>query len=149
MTKSSHPFIFKTAMKKVLLFLFATTLFFSCKDDKDKDPGPELSAQVTGNYKVTKLTVNGEEQPLDLAKAVITIQLEKFSAEVVTGKMKAKIDGVSEPDEDLGTLNLKNAGSTGIDIYEGTDKVGNLKGSKLTVFIVLDGDEIEMIADKQ
>jgi hypothetical protein len=56
---------------------------------------------------------------------------------------------VSEPDEDLGTLNLKNAGSTGIDIYEGTDKVGNLKGSKLTVFIVLDGDEIEMIADKQ
>lgn len=136
-------------MKKVLLFLFVTTLFFSCKDDKDKDPAPELSAQVAGSYKVTKLTVNGEDQPLELAKAIITIQLEKFSAEVVTGKMKAKIDGVSEPDEDLGTLNLKNAGSTGIDIYEGTQKVGNLKSGKLTVFIVLDGDEIEMIADKQ
>lgn len=137
-----------TAMKNIFLLLFFATLMFAC-DDKDKDPSPELSAQVAGNYKVTKLTVDGEDQPLELAKAVVIVQLDKFSSEVVTGKMKVKLDGVSEPDEDLGTLNLKSAGSTGIDIYEGTEKVGNIKSNKLSIFVVLDGSEIEMLAEKQ
>lgn len=137
-----------TAMKNIFFLLFFTTLMFAC-DDKDKDPSPELSAQVAGNYKVTKLTVDGVDQPLETAKATIIVQLEKFSSEVVTGKMKMKIDGVSEPDEDLGTLNLKNVGSTGVDIYEGTQKVGNIKSNKLSIFVELDGSEIEMLADKQ
>jgi hypothetical protein len=134
-------------MKKIFLILFLSTLFFACEKDKDKDPAPELSAQVVGIYKVTQLNVDGQNAPLN--DAVITVQLEKFSAEVVTGKMKLRKDGVSEPDEDLGTLNLKNSGSTGIDIYEGTEKVGNVKSNKLNIFVVFDGQEIEMIADKQ
>jgi hypothetical protein len=137
-------------MKKILLFLFVTTLFFSCKDDKEKDPAPELSAQVAGSYKVSKLTVDGDEVPLDQANALITVQLEKFSAEVVSAKMKVKLDGVSEPDENIGTLNLKNAGSSGIDIYEGTEKVGNIdKSDKLSIFVVYEGSDLEMIAQKQ
>lgn len=134
-------------MKKIFLILFLSTLFFACEKDKDKDPAPELSAQVAGNYKVTQLNVDGENRPLN--GAVITVQLDKFSAEVVTGKMKLKLDGVSEPDEDLGTLNLKSAGSTGIDLYEGTEKVGSVKSNKLNIFVIFEGQEIEMIADKQ
>ncbi|MCF2516344.1 hypothetical protein [Dyadobacter sp. CY351] len=134
-------------MKKIFLILFLSTLFFACQKDKDKDPAPELAAQVAGSYKVTELNVDGVKKPLN--GAVITVQLDKFSAEVVTAKMKAKIDGVSEPDEDLGTLNLKNSGSTGIDIYEGTEKVGSVKSNKLNIFVVFENQEIEMIADKQ
>lgn len=134
-------------MKKIFLILFLSTLFFACEEDKDKNPTPELAAQVAGTYRVTELNVDGTNKPLD--GAVITVQLDKFSAEVVTAKMKLKLDGVPEPDEDLGTLNLKNAGSTGIDIYEGTEKVGSVKSSKLNIFVVFDGQEIEMIADKQ
>ncbi|MCF2491715.1 hypothetical protein [Dyadobacter chenhuakuii] len=134
-------------MKKIFLILFLSTLFFACQKDKDKDPAPELAAQVAGSYKVTELNVDGVKKPLN--GAVITVQLDKFSAEVVTAKMKAKIDGVSEPDEDLGTLNLKNSGSTGIDIYEGSEKVGSVKSNKLNIFVVFENQEIEMIADKQ
>ncbi|WP_229204166.1 hypothetical protein [Dyadobacter alkalitolerans] len=134
-------------MKKIFLILFLSTLFFACEKDKDKDPAPELAAQVAGTYKVTELNVDGVKTPLN--GAVITVQLDKFSAEVVTAKMKANIDGVSEPDEDLGTLNLKNSGSTGIDIYEGTEKVGSVKSNKLNIFVVFEDQEIEMIADKQ
>lgn len=134
-------------MKKIFLILFLSTLFFACEEDKDKDPVPELAAQVAGTYHVTKLNVDGNNRPLN--GAVITVQLDKFSAEVVAAKMKLKLDGVSEPDEDLGTLNLKNAGSTGIDIYEGTEKIGSVKSGKLNIFVVFDDQEIEMIADKQ
>lgn len=137
-------------MKKIFLVLFLTTLFFSCKDDKDKDPAPELSAQVAGTYNVNKLVIDGTNVSLTDAKATIIVQLDKFSAEVVSGKMKLKIDGVSEPDEDLGTLNLKSAGSTGVDIYEGTTKVGNVdKSDKLTIYVEYDGSDYEMIAQRQ
>ncbi|MCF0052973.1 hypothetical protein LXM25_23090 [Dyadobacter sp. LJ53] len=136
-------------MKKIFLILFLSTLFFACEKDKDndKDPAPELAAQVAGTYKVSELRVDGTNEPLN--GAIITVHLDKFSAEVVTAKMKIKADGVSEPDEDLGTLTLKNAGSIGIDIYEGTDKVGSVKSNKLNFFVVFEGQELEMIADKQ
>jgi hypothetical protein len=137
-------------MKKIFLMLFLTTLFFSCKDDKEKDPSPELAAQVAGNYKVSKLTVDGTELPLELVKAEVIVQLDKFSAEVVTGRMKMKIDGVSEPDEDFGTLTLKNAGSTGVDLYEATTKVGNVdKSNKLSMYVEFEGSDYEIIAQKQ
>ncbi|MCE7067957.1 hypothetical protein [Dyadobacter sp. CY326] len=134
-------------MKKIFLILFLSTLFFACEKDKDKDPAPELSAQVVGTYKITELKIDGTKQPLE--GAVITVQLDKFSSEVVTGKMKLKLDGVSEPDEDLGSIALKNAGSTGIDLYEGTEKIGSIKSGKLNIFVVYEGQEIEMIGDKQ
>ncbi|MET7254736.1 hypothetical protein ACWKW6_17700 [Dyadobacter jiangsuensis] len=137
-----------TFLKNIFALLLLSTLMFACKD-KDKDVSPELSSKVAGTYKVTKLTVDGDDYPLEVAKASITIQLDKFSSEVVTGKMKVTIDGDREPDEDLGTLNLKNAGSTGIDIYENTEKVGNLKDDKLNIFVVFEGQEVEMVATKQ
>jgi hypothetical protein len=74
---------------------------------------------------------------------------QKSSAEVVTGKIKLKLDGATEPDEDLGSLALKNAGSTGIDLYEGTEKIGSVKSNKLNIFVVFEGQEIEMIGTRQ
>ncbi|GGH40937.1 hypothetical protein ACN9ML_25640 [Dyadobacter endophyticus] len=137
-----------TFLKNIFALLLLSTLMFAC-EDKDKDVSPELSSKAAGIYKVTKLTVDGKDYPLDIAKASITIELDKFSSDVVTGKMKMTIDGDREPDENLGTLNLKNAGSTGIDIYEGTDKVGNVKDDKLNIFVVFEGDEYEMAATRQ
>ncbi|MCF0071898.1 hypothetical protein LZD49_15580 [Dyadobacter sp. CY261] len=137
-----------TFLKNIFALLFLSTLMFAC-DDKDNDPSPELSSKVAGSYKVTRMLEDGEEYPLELAKAIVIVQLDKFTSEVVTAKMKVTIDGDREPDEEIGTLNLKNAGSTGIDIYEGTDKVGNVKDGKLNIFVVFEGAEYEMTATKQ
>lgn len=153
--KLSHPlsiFQINTAMKKITFLknifalLLLSTLMFAC-EEKDKDVSPELSSKVTGTYKVTKLKVDGKERFLN--DATVIVQLDKFSSEVVTGKLKATIDGDREPDEDLGTLNLKNAGSSGIDIYEGTDKVGTVKDNRLNIFVVFEGEELDIIAEKQ
>ena len=133
-------------MKKIFLLLLSTTLFFAC-EEKDKDPSPELSAQVAGNYKLTKLEIDGQNIPL--TKASVELDFKKFSAEVVTGIISGKIDG-DEVEEDLCALNLKNAGSTGIDIYDGTEKVGNLdKSNKLSIFVEFEGQDFEMIAEKR
>lgn len=137
-----------TFLKNIFALLLLSTLMFAC-EDKDKDVSPELSSKVAGSYKVTRMTEDGEEYPLELANVKITVQLDKFSAEVVSAKVKMTIDGDREPDEDLGTLNLKNAGTTGIDIYEGTDKVGNVKDDKLNIFVVFEGTEYELTATKQ
>jgi len=67
----------------------------------------------------------------------------------VSAKMKLTIDGDRQPDEQVGTLTLKNAGSTGIDLYEGTEKVGNVKDNKLNIFVIYEGAELEMTATKQ
>lgn len=135
-------------MKKIIFILFFATLFFSCEDKDKPAPTPELSGQVIGNYKVNSLKVDGVKYSLD--RAEILIELQKFSSEIVTGTMKVKIDGDSEPNEDLGTINLKNAGSTGIDLYEGTTKIGNLsKENVLSIFVEYDDSEFEMIANKR
>ncbi len=135
-----------TFFKNIFALLLLSTLMFAC-EEKDKDVSPELSSKVEGSYKVTRAKVDGEERSLE--GATIIVELDKFSSEVVTGKLKATIEGDREPDEDLGTLNLKNAGSTGIDIYEGIDKVGNVKDDKLNIFVVFEGVEYEMTATKQ
>ncbi|MCE6988269.1 hypothetical protein [Dyadobacter sp. CY323] len=135
-------------MKKIFLLLLSTTLFFACEEDKDKNPSPELSAQVAGNYKLTKLEIDGQNIPL--TKATVQLEFKKFSAEVVTGTISGIIDGQDEVEEDLGALNLKSVGSTGIDIYDGTQKVGNLdKSDKLSIFVEFEGQEFEMIAEKR
>lgn len=134
-------------MKKIFLLLSLTTMFFSCEEKKN-DVGPDLSSQVTGTYAVTELTVDGVEYPLE--RADISIVLKKFSSEVVSGVMTLKLDGDSEPDENLGTINLKNAGSTGIDLYEGTEKVGNIDRSNvLSIYVTYEGQDFEMIAKKK
>jgi hypothetical protein len=155
--KLSHPLsIFKsntamkniTFLKNIFALLLLSTLMFAC-EEKDKDVFPELSSKVAGSYKVTKMTNNGEEYPLELAKAVVIVQLDKFSSEVVSAKMKLTLDGDRQPDEEVGTLTLKNAGSTGIDLYEGADKVGNVKDDKMSIFVVFEGEELELTATKQ
>ena len=135
-------------MKKVIFVLFFATLFFSC-DEKDKPtPEPELSGKVTGTYKINMLKVDGESYPLD--RADIIVDFEKFSSEVVTGTMKVAIDGEAEPDENLGSINLKNAGSTGVDLYEGTTKIGNVsKENVLSIYVDFEGTQFEMQGNKR
>jgi len=137
-----------TFLKNILALLFLSTLMFAC-EDKDKDPSPELSSKVEGSYKVTRMTEDGEEYPLEENNVKVFVELDKFSSEVVSARMKLTIDGDRQPDEEVGTLTLKNAGSTGIDLYEGTEKVGNVKDGKLNIFVIYEGAELEMTASKQ
>lgn len=135
-------------MKKIVYLLLFAPLFFSCEEKDKPVPAPELSGQVTGTYKINVLKVDGESYPLD--RADIAVEFEKFSAEVVTGKMKVAIDGQSEPDEDLGVINLKSAGSTGVDLYEGTTKIGNVsKGNVLSIYVDFEGSQFEMLGNKR
>ncbi|WP_221390231.1 hypothetical protein [Dyadobacter sp. NIV53] len=135
-------------MKKVIFVLLFATLFFSCDEKNKPAPEPELSGKVTGTYKINMLKIDGVNYPLDHAD--ITVGFEKFSSEIVTGTMKAAIDGEVEPDEDLGNINLKNAGSTGVDLYEGTTKIGNVsKENVLSIYVDFEGTQFEMQGNKR
>lgn len=136
-------------MKKLLFLVFIIAGLQGCKKDKD-EPAPELSARAAGTYKASKLTYGGVDLPITTAGSELLIVLEKAGSETVTGKMKLKIDGESEPDESLGTLILKDAGDSGIDLYESSVRVGNIsKSNQLTISAADEGIAIEVVAQRQ
>ena len=131
---------------KNFFFIALVALFFSC--ETPKGAAPELSSRVEGTYKATKLTSDGVI--LSLENAELVIVLEKSSPETVHGIMKLKLNGASEPDDSIGTLLLKDAGSSGVDLYEGNLKVGNVsKSNQLTVAVVSDGTAVKVLAEKK
>lgn len=138
-------------MKKLLLLLTLTTFVFSCKDKdkKDPEPAPELSTRVEGSYKATKLTMNGEDQALINGRS-ITMVFTKSTANEVTGIMKYTTEDGDSGAEDLGDVILKDKGDNGIDLYDGSEKVGNVsKANILTVSVISDGSQIDIIATKK
>lgn len=58
-------------------------------------------------------------------------------------------DGDSGAD-DLGDVTLKDKGENGIDLFDGSEKVGHWsKDNILTVTVIDEGSEIEIIASKK
>ncbi|WP_367913954.1 hypothetical protein [Leadbetterella sp. DM7] len=134
-------------MKKILLTGLIFVSLAGCK--KDKDTEPDLAARAAGTYTASKFTYAGTNIPL-VGGTELVIVIQKATAESVTGAMKYKLEGKAQPDEPLGTLTVKDAGSSGIDFYEGSARVGNLsKDNLLTVSGSADGLYFEIIAQKQ
>ena len=132
-------------MKNFFLIVLIA-FFFSCETPSDVTP--ELSSRVEGTYKATKLTSDGTI--LSLENVELLIVLEKSSPETVNGIMKLKLNGASEPDDSIGTLLLKDAGSAGVDLYGGNLKVGNVsKSNQLTVAVISDGTAVKVLAEKR
>lgn len=132
-------------MKNFFLIVLIVTLF-SC--ETPGEAAPELSARVEGTYKATRLTSDGVI--LSLENAELLIVLEKSSSETVNGIMKLKLNGTAEPDDSIGTILLKDAGSSGVDLYEGAVRVGNVsKSNQLTVAVVSEGATVKILAEKQ
>ncbi|WP_254562464.1 hypothetical protein [Dyadobacter diqingensis] len=138
-------------MKKLLLLLTLTTFIFSCtdKDKKDPEPAPELSTLVQGSYKATKLKIDGENKPLVNGRS-ITMVFTKSTATEVNGIMKYTTEDGDSGAEDLGDVLLKDKGDNGIDLYDGSEKVGNVsKDNLLTVSVFSDGSQIDIVATKK
>ncbi len=135
-------------MKKFLLMgLLFISLVAGCK--KDKDPAPELAARASGTFTATKFIYGGVNIPL-VSGTELTIILQKATAETINATLKAKIEGEVLPDESVGPLTVKDAGSSGVDLYEGSSRVGNLsKDNQLTLSGNSDGFFFEIIAQKQ
>ena len=109
----------------------------------------QLTAGGTGYFQQTMPVAIIADSTVQI-NMVLKADADDLNEIVVTGTMKVKIDGDSEPNEDLGAINLKNAGSTGIDLYEGTTKIGNLsKDNVLSIFVEYEDSEFEMIANKR
>jgi len=134
-------------MKKIILLLTLVAFTFSCKDKND--PEPELSSRVQGTYKATKLRIDGTNVPLTEGRS-ITLVLSKTTANEVNGVMKyTTADGDSGAD-DLGDVTLKDKGENGIDLFDGSEKVGHWsKDNILTVTVIDEGSEVEIIASKK
>lgn len=138
-------------MKKLLLLLTLTIFIFSCtdKDKKDPEPAPELSTLVQGSYKATKLKIDGENKPLVNGRS-ITMVFTKSTATEVNGIMKYTTEDGDSGAEDLGDVLLKDKGDNGIDLYDGSEKVGNVsKDNLLTVSVFSDGSQIDIVATKK
>lgn len=138
-------------MKKLLLLLTLTIFIFSCtdKDKKDPEPAPELSTLVQGSYKATKLKIDGENKPLINGRS-ITMVFTKSTATEVNGIMKYTTEDGDSGAEDLGDVLLKDKGDNGIDLYDGSEKVGNVsKDNLLTVSVFSDGSQIDIVATKK
>jgi hypothetical protein len=138
-------------MKKLLLLLTLTIFIFSCtdKDKKDPEPAPELSTLVQGSYKATKLKIDGENKPLINGRS-ITMVFTKSTATEVNGIMKYTTEDGDSGAEDLGDVILKDKGDNDIDLYDGSEKVGNVsKDNLLTVSVFSDGSQIDIVATKK
>lgn len=134
-------------MKKFLLIGLIFVSLAACK--KDKDPEADLATRASGTFTASKFTYGGVNIPL-VSGTELTIVFQKATAETVTGTLKLKIDGQAEPDESLGTLSVRDAGSSGVDLYENTTRVGNVsKDNQLTLSGDAEGVFFEIIARKQ
>ncbi len=134
-------------MKKFLLTGLIFVSLAGCK--KDKDPEPDLAARASGTFIASKFTYGGVNIPL-VSGTEIAIVFQKATAETVTGTMKLKIEGEAEPDEPLGTLTVKDAGASGVDLYESSTRIGNVsKDNQLTLSGDAEGVFFEIIAKKQ
>ena len=123
-------------------------LLFSCvKWEESKPPAPDPATQIAGNYKVIALEIDGEIVPLN--DAGICFQLDRLSAQIVTGRMKVTWGDDREPDEILGKLHLSSTGSSGFDLYEHTRKIGSVdKTSTLLISVLFKGKAIQIAARK-
>lgn len=134
-------------MKKNLLIVLIFVGLAACK--KDKDPQADLASRASGTFIATKFTYAGMNIPLS-GGTEISIVFQKTTAETVAGTLKAKVDGEVQPEESLGTLTVKDAGSSGVDLYESTTRVGNVsKDNRLTLSGDSEGAFFEIIAQKQ
>jgi len=135
-------------MKKFFVLLIPAGLLFSCvKWEESKPPAPDPAAQIAGNYKVTTLEIDGKNVPLK--DAGICFELDRFSAQIVTGRMKVTLGDDREPDEILGKLHLSSTGSSGFDLYEHTKKIGSIdEASTLLISVLFKGKAIQIAALK-
>lgn len=134
-------------MKK---FLFIGLIFVSlagCK--KNKDAEPDLATKASGTFVASKFTYGGVNIPL-VSGTELTIVIQKATEETVTGTLRLKVEGEVQPEESLGTLTVKDAGSSGVDLYESGTRIGNVsKDNRLTVSGDAEGVFFEIIAQKQ
>jgi hypothetical protein len=135
-------------MKTLLLLLTLITFTFSCTDKDKKDPEPELSTRIQGSYKATRLKIDGENKPLVDGRS-ITMVFTKTTATEVTGIMKYTTEDGDSGAEDLGDVILRDKGDSGIDLFDGPEKVGNVsKDNILTVSVFSDGSQVDIVATK-
>lgn len=134
-------------MKKILLMGLLFVSLAACK--KDKDPDPDLATKASGTFIASKFIYGGVNIPL-VSGTEIVIVFQKADAESVTGTMKVKVEGEVQPDESLGTLTVKDAGPSGVDLYEIGRRIGNVsKDNQLTLSGDAEGVFFEIIAKRQ
>jgi len=134
-------------MKKLMLMVLLFSGLAGCK--KDKDPEPDLAARASGTFIASKFTYGGVNIPL-VSGTEIAIVIQKATPETVTGTLRLKVEGETQPEESLGTLTVKDAGSSGVDLYESSTRIGNVsKDNRLTLSGDAEGVFFEIIAQKQ
>lgn len=134
-------------MKKFLLMGLIFVSLAGCK--KDKDPEPDLATRASGTFIASKFIYGGVNILL-INGTEIAIVFQKASAETVTGTIKFKVEGEVQPDEPLGMLTVKDAGASGVDLYESSTRIGNVsKDNQLTLSGDAEGVFFEIVAKKQ
>ncbi|MCD8539357.1 MAG: hypothetical protein LRY55_06035 [Leadbetterella sp.] len=135
-------------MKKILLMsLLFVSLTAGCK--KDKDPEADLATKASGTFNATRFILGETNIPLG-GGTELSIVIQKATAETVTGVIRFRLQGVPQDDVNAGTLTVKDAGPSGVDLYESSTRVGNVsKDNQLTLSGNAEGQFYEIIASRQ
>ena len=138
----------KQIMKKFLLMGLLFVSLAACKKDKDPEPG-DLATRASGTFIATKFVFDGENIPLG-GGTELAIVIQKATAETVNATIRLKVQGQSEPEQSLGTFTVRDAGSSGVDLYSGTVRVGSIsKDNQLSISGEDEEGAFEIIAKKQ
>lgn len=130
------------SLKPVLGLFMALSLFLtSCAKDKEKEPKPDIAAQIAGTYAFTEIVFQGETIPA--AETSVKGSIKVTRATESTVDIDLNIRQKATNDEFMvelvkGVVVSPGNGTTDL-FYEGK-KVAEVKGNRLSINSV-DGDD--------
>lgn len=139
------------SLKSVLGICMMLSFFLtSCDKNKEKDPTPDLATQIEGNYAFTEVVLDGQTIPANQTNIKGTVKITRATETTVDVDLNIRQKDTNEEFLVGKVTGVKASQGSGIIdlIYEG-EKVGTVKGNKLSIKSVDEDDqEFTLVAVK-
>jgi hypothetical protein len=131
------------SLKSVLgICLMLTVFLSSCEKDKDKEPAPDLATQIAGNYSFAEIVFQGQTIPASETSVKGTVKITRATESTVDVDLNIREKGTNE-EFLVGQVKgvMVSSGSGTIDLFYEGEKVGTVKGNKLSINSVDENDD--------
>jgi len=116
-----------------LLLLTSSSLLTACRKDGD-DPAPDLASRISGTYRYSELSYDGNTIPADQTNLKGTILITRRNESFVNVKLDIRLKSTNEEFMvmEVADVQLNEAAGTVDLIYE-SERVAGITGDKLTI----------------
>lgn len=131
------------AMKLTLAGIALMTVILSgCKRHENDSPEPDIATRISGKYTYSELEVKGKVTPADQTnlKGMVQIARSKESAVNATIDIRQRSTNEAFMVYDLKDVMVSETAS-GIDLFYESERVAQVKGNKLIINGIDEGDE--------